>query len=370
MNALQAYQLASAASALTQNFGPASTNQARFASQLGQSAGEGIQAENAKKMAKKKKGSFLDTALNVASMIPGPQQPFVMAGNAIYKGTQGDISGAASSGVGAVGGFQDNYGTSGAANMTAAPDPVVPLGGANSPGQMPVYGGNAPIVQTANLAPMKMGEPASGVVAAPPANAQMASPPPVSMGAPPSGVMNTPPLTATPGPATSPAGLDSNVASMLGPAVVGGAVALGTRYAQNQEKQPTAADVMKGSESSNVNFNTDFRRVNNTLKSMQTMTRKDLNSPRGKIMSGMYLDTLAAGGQMVPQSTWSRLPHDVKVAARNNPKYRGIIPSKMDSFMYGAAPILTGLAAGGLYSGAQSQLQPSGDGSYNYIPGG
>lgn len=59
-------------------------------------------------IAKRNRRTFKEVVgpvLSIAQMIPGPQQPFIMAANAAYNASQGDILGAAMSAAGAYGGF-------------------------------------------------------------------------------------------------------------------------------------------------------------------------------------------------------------------------------------------------------------------------
>lgn len=327
MNALQAYQLAAMSAAATQNFGPPTSNQSRFADTLGKSAGQGILAENQKKIAKKmkKKNGILDTVFNVASVIPGPQQPFVMAGNAAYKATQGDMAGAGNAGVGAMQGFQDAYGTAPAAAVPQSPGPM-------ASGYVPA------------AAP-------SGIV---PDTAPAAAP-----------------ATATPGPMASGYNPTPNY---VVPALAAGAAALGVSALQNRPA-PTGVEVARNAQQQGTAGDmTALQKIHGAkvINSLHAMKKGELNGVRGIIMSQQYLEAMRQQGQKIPTQVWYKLPAQVRRSAQANQAYAGIIPSGMDRVAYFAAPALAALGAGVAtnYAMNGSSLVQGQDGVYNYVPGG
>jgi hypothetical protein len=118
MDALQWAQLSGLFAGMADSQATFNPAQKALTSYLRGSSESAIMAEAQKKAAKKaKKKDTIGQILGVASMIPGPQQPFVMGANAAYSGYkavsgQGDlgenIGNMANSAAGAYGGYKGN----------------------------------------------------------------------------------------------------------------------------------------------------------------------------------------------------------------------------------------------------------------------
>lgn len=143
INSMQAYQLAVALAPSFLSQLPQTSSQSNALALQLQTAQGGIVSETQKKALKdaKKGDGGIGKIADLAAMIPGPQQPFIMGANAIYKGTQGDYVGAIGAGMGAAGGFMDAYGGGGGGGGGGAGD-----GGAFNVGATPTnpFGQGAP----------------------------------------------------------------------------------------------------------------------------------------------------------------------------------------------------------------------------------
>ncbi len=358
--ALQAYQLSAATSALTSNFGPGratiggasyTTPQQEFADSLMSGAQAGIQTENAKEAARKAKkknkgiGSLIGAAgaIAAAPFTGGASLAYIptamAAGGAAESAISGDVGGAVQQGAGAL---QSGYAT--AYPQSYAVPQTAPAAAAPAPVTTP----QQPLVSATDLPPMTLGQPQAA--------------PAASM-----------PVQATPQPAAS--GTAGPLASGYVPLALGaGAAALGTRFLQNHNT-PSGAEVVQNSirndTGSSVQPNSvlAMRRAG-LIDSVQKMSRRDLNTPKGAIQAQLYADTLKEFGQKMPVEQFNKMPQQVKQQLRKNPAYQAILPSRGQMFFYNALPIAAALGGGAAAGYATSSLTPAPDGVLDYNPGG